>query len=438
MAITAKYRRLAAPLGAAAVVLIAAACSSSSTSTGASGPATGTSGTPATSSSTPASGSSSPATGSSTSAATGTPYVIGNIGTFSGAYASSDIGAHEAMDAWVKYTNAHGGINGHPVKMIQDDDQLNAGLALTDVKTMVQQDHVMAIVGTASVGAEDAWAPYIATTTTPVIGDDLAGDEMGKYKNFFPEGTARTTGYYFAVPKIASQLGDKQFGAVYCAEAAACSQIATSQKGQASAAGVSFVFSASASATATSYTAQCLAAKSSGAKAVALLLAGSVAGQFASACAQQGFTPQYLQAANGFTEQEKTISSLNGVAGPLPDFPWFSSATPAMQAFQTAMKTYEPQDFSSTSYGYTESAAMAWASAQIFAAAAANLPAGQASSADLEAQLYQLPKGDTFGGLTPPITYSSTGIEPDNKCFFEIQLKSGTYSALNGAKAFCA
>jgi branched-chain amino acid transport system substrate-binding protein len=437
MAISAKYRRLAAPLGAAAVVLVAAACSSSSTSsstTPAGGATTGSFTTPATSTSS----SSAPTTGSSTSAATGTPYVIGNIGTFSGPYASSDIGAHDAMDAWVKYTNAHGGVNGHPIKLIQDDDQLNAGLALTDVKAMVQQDHVMAIVGTASVGAEDAWAPYIATTTTPVIGDDLAGDEMGKYKNFYPEGTARATGYYFAPPKIANQLGDKQYGAVFCAEAAACSQIATSQKAQASAAGVSFVYSGSASATATSYTAQCLAAKSSGAKAVVLLLAGSVAGQFAAACAQQGFTPQWLQAANGFTEQEKSISSLNGSAGPLPDFPWFSSATPAMQAFQDAMKSYEPQDFSSTSYGYTESAAMAWASAQIFAAAAAKLPAGQDSSADVITQLGQLPKGDTFGGLTPPITYSAaSGPQPDDKCFFEIQLKSGTYGALNGAKAVC-
>jgi branched-chain amino acid transport system substrate-binding protein len=428
MALTKKHRRLAAPLGAAAVVLVVGACSSSpsSSSTGGStSTATASSSTPATSS-------------SATTAATGTPYVVGNIGTYSGPYASSGQGAHDAMIAWEKYTNAHGGINGHPIQLIQYDDQLNAGLALTDVKTMVQQDHVMAIVGVSSVGAEDAWAPYIASTTTAVIGDDLAGDEMGKYKNFFPEGTARTTGYYYALPKMADQLGDTKYGAIYCAEAAACSQIATSQKSQASAAGVSFVFSTSASATATSYTAQCLAAKSSGAKAIALLLAGSVAAEVAAQCAQQGYTPQYLQAANGFTEQETTNSSLNGVAGPLPDFPWFSSATPAMQEFQDAMHTYEPQDFSSSSYGYSEAAAMAWASAEIFEAAAENLPAGQDSSADLEQQLYKLPAGDTFGGLTPPITYSSSGIEPDNKCFFEIELKNGSYTALNGAKAVCA
>ena len=55
------------------------------------------------------------------------------------------------------------------------------------------------------------------------------------------------------------------------------------------------------------------------------------------------------------------------------------------------------------------------------------------------AQLYKLPKGDTFGGLTPPITYSgSGGPQPPSTCFFEIQLKSGSYAALNNAKPVCA
>jgi branched-chain amino acid transport system substrate-binding protein len=403
--------RFAAPVGAVVIALLAAACGSSTSSGGSAG---------------------------TSAKLTGTPYVIGNIGTYSGAYASSDIGAHDAMLAWAKYTNAHGGINGHPVKLVQFDDQLNAGLATTDVKQMVEQDHVMAIVGVSSVGAEDAWAPYISTSSTAVIGDDLAGDEMGKYKNFFPEGTATTVGYYYAMPRIAYLLGKKKYGAIYCAESVACSAIATSQKAQAGPAGVTFDFSASAAAAATSYTSQCLAAKSAGVTAVALMLNAQVAGEVAAACAQQGFTPQYLQAANGFSMQETSISSLDGVAGPLPDFPWFSSANPAMKQFQDAMHTYEPQDFSSTSYGYSEASAMAWSSAEIFEAAAEKLAPGHDTSADLEAQLYKLPKGDTFGGLTPPITYKDTGgPQPADNCFFEIQLKDGKYTSLNSAKPVC-
>ena len=415
-----RRRRFAVPVGAVAIMLLAAACSTSS------------------SSSTSASGAtSSPAGGQSAATPTGTPYVIGNVGTFSGAYASSNVGARDAMAAWAKYTNAHGGINGHPVKLIQMDDQLNAALALTQVKQLVQQDHVMALVGVSSI-VEDAWAPYIASGQTPVIGDDLAKDVMGAFKNFFPEGSTRTTGYFFGMPKVAALLGKKKYGAIYCAESTACSQIADSQKQQAAPAGVTFDFSASAAAAATSYTAQCLAAKAAGVDAVGLLLASQVADRVAAACAQQGFDPQWLQAANGFSQQETSMSALSGTAGPVPVFPWFSSSTPAMTAFQTAMHTYEPQDFSSSSYGYSEAAAQAWAAAQIFQAAAAKLPAGSVSGADLMAQLYKLPKNDTFGGLTPPISYADTGgPQPPVTCFFMIQLKSGTYTALNGAKAVC-
>jgi branched-chain amino acid transport system substrate-binding protein len=415
----AQHLRFVLPLGAVAIMLLAAACSSS----GAGG----------TSNASPSSSG-----GSQAATAKGTPYVIGNVGTYSGAYASSSAGAHDAINAWADYTNAHGGINGHPVKVIQMDDQLNSALALTQVKELVQQDHVMAIVGVSSVGTEDTWAPYIASGTTPVIGDLLAGDAMGKYKNFFPEGTAETTGFGYALPKIASILGNKRYGAIYCAETVACSAIADGQKQQAKAAGVSFVFSTAAATAATSYTAQCLAAKSADANAIALILPGQVAGEVAAACAQQGFTPQWLQGSNGFTEQETSVSALNGVAGPTADFPWFSSATPAMRQFQEAMHTYEPQDFSSTSYGYSEGAAMTWASAEIFEAAAKNLAPGQDTGADLIAQLYKLPKGDTFGGLTPPITYSASGLQPADTCFFEIQLKDGAYTALNGARPVCA
>jgi branched-chain amino acid transport system substrate-binding protein len=342
------------------------------------------------------------------------------------------------MDAWAKYTNAHGGINGHPIKLVQLDDQLNAALALTQVKQLVQQDHVMALVGVSSI-VEDAWASYIASGQTPVIGDDLAKDVMEKYKNFFPQGATRTTGYFYGMPKVAAVLGQKKYGAIYCAESTACSEIAASQKQQAAAAGVSYGFSASVAAAATSYTAQCLAAKAAGVGAVGLLLSSQVADQVAAACAQQGFNPQWLQAANGFSQKEVSDSALNNVAGPVPVFPWFSSATPAMKEFQDAMHAYEPQDFSASSDGYSGAAAQAWAAAKIFQAAAEKLPAGSSGGAALMAQLYQLPKNDTFGGLTPPISYANTGgPQPSVKCFFMIQLKGGTYTALNNTKPFCA
>jgi len=101
---------------------------------------------------------------------------------------------------------------------------------------------------------------------------------------------------------------------------------------------VKFVFSTAAAAT--SYTAQCLAAKNSGATAMALLLGEAIADRVATACEQQGYRPQFLQGSNGFTQGEASSTSLQGVVGPVPDFPWFASSTPAQQQFQSAMRLF--------------------------------------------------------------------------------------------------
>ncbi len=370
--------------------------------------------------------------GSGTSA---TPYVIGQVGTFSGSYASSNVGAKYGLDAWVKYTNAHGGVDGHPVKLISMDDQLNAALALTDVKQLVQQDHVMAIVGISSI-VEDGITSYIASGSTPLIGDDLAKQIMGVDKNFFPEGTTNQNLYYWGVPKVAALEGKTNFGAIYCAESVACQQIAAGQKQQAGSAGVKFGFVRSSSASATSYTPQCLAAKASGEDAIALILPESESVNVASSCTQQGYQPLYLEGSDGFTASESSAPVT--VAGPLPDFPWFDSNTPAEQAFQAAMHMYEPAAFSASTNGYGEGAASAWASGAIFAAAASHLSSGQTSGADLTNQLVALPKNDTFGGLTPPITYGpASSPQPGVNCMFAIELKDHKYSALQNGKELC-
>jgi branched-chain amino acid transport system substrate-binding protein len=401
-----------------AVVLGVAACSSGGSSA----------------SSTPSSTGEASSTGLS-----GTPYVIGNIGNYSGPYAPDSVGARDGLQAWQDYTNAHGGINGHPVKVIIMDDKTDSSDALTDVKTLIQQDHVLALVGIETV-TELGWVPYMAKQDVALIGDDLANTTTTTYPNFFAEGTTDNVGYYYALPKAAASLGKTSYGAIYCAESTECGQIADNQKAAASAAGVKFVFSQSASATATTYISQCLAAKASGATALSLLLGEAIAQEVAQACEQQGYHPQFLQAANGFTQGEASSAALQGVIGPVPDFPWFASSTTAERAFQSAMRTYEPQDFKSAgTYGYSEGTALAWASAQIFAAAAKSLPApGTATSADVLKALRGLPKNDTFGGLTPPLTYSASGgANPAVTCFFMIKLDNDAYSQLNNGATTC-
>ena len=71
-------------------------------------------------------------------------------------------------------------------------------------------------------------------------------------------------------------------------------------------------------------------------------------------------------------------------------------------------------------------------------AAAKSLPApGTATGQDVMGALRNLPPNDTFGGLTPPITYSKSGPNPPVTCFFMIKLENHAYSMLDGGKTIC-
>lgn len=389
------------------------------------------------------SGSSQSAAGSSSPAASGkTPYVIGQVGTFSGPNGSSQIGAKYGLDAWVKWTNAHGGINGHPVQLISLDDQQNAATLLTETKKLVQQDHVIALVGTAS-SVEPAMGPYIASGSVPLIGGDLSFTDFGQYQNFYPEGTTQDALYNWAPPASAALEKEAKYGAIYCVESSQCKQIVDAQKADAGSAGVSFVFSSGASASASSYTAQCLAAKSAGANAVGLFLAEVTVVQVISSCQQQGYNPLWLTGGTGMTASEASATS-GTVVGPVPTFPWFAASNPAEQAFQTAMHQYEAEVFTAApsslaSSGYGGAAVEAWVAGEIFAAAASNVPSGTAvTGAAIEAQLAQLPKGDTFGGSTVPLTYSGPDTkQPAVNCFYLLELRDHKYSVLDNGAPIC-
>src|ERR1700759_1448969 len=123
--------RLPAGAGAAAACAITA-CSSGSASLASSPASSGAS----------ASG----ASASSGAAASGTPIAVGSIGTYSGPLGSNTSRMGEVIKAWASWTNAHGGVGGHPVKLTVFDDGGNATTAITDVKQLITQDKVVAIV----------------------------------------------------------------------------------------------------------------------------------------------------------------------------------------------------------------------------------------------------------------------------------------------------
>ena len=56
----------------------------------------------------------------------GKPIVIGSVGSFTGPQAPALGAVDDTLKAWAEWKNANGGINGHPVKLIIEDDGSNA------------------------------------------------------------------------------------------------------------------------------------------------------------------------------------------------------------------------------------------------------------------------------------------------------------------------
>lgn len=73
--------------------------------------------------------------------------VIGSFQALSGAYAVIGQEMTKGMKAYFNWINSRGGIHGRKIELIVADDQLNPAKTVVEVKRLVEQDKVFAIVG---------------------------------------------------------------------------------------------------------------------------------------------------------------------------------------------------------------------------------------------------------------------------------------------------
>jgi branched-chain amino acid transport system substrate-binding protein len=419
-----RYRRTATACLAFALAAGVAACSSaSSTSTSSSG----------TSASSPAA--SAPAASASGSAATGTPIVIGSVGSYT-EDGFTDPG-EPAIEAWASWVNAHGGINGHPVKLIVEDNKGDQAQAVSLVKQLVQQDHVVAFVSNQDGSLNEGYASYLDQQKIPVVGGSVftlepwVSDPM-----FFPEGlTAIQDMSSLAIS--AKQLGITTVGSLACSEAAQCAAANGLAKEVFDAAGINDSYGGLVSSTATDYTASCLTAQQKGVKGLILLVPSAAEGQvIAGDCQRQNYSPSYIIPGEAIGAGYLASAAFNKAFTSAPTLPWFSTA-PAMADFDAAMKQYAPSvNLNSPSVQEPLTATDAWVSGLMFQQAVKLSGAtGIPTSADILAGLAKF-KDETLGGMAAGLTYTN----PKNKiesCYFTIQIKSQQFSLPNGATPSC-
>jgi branched-chain amino acid transport system substrate-binding protein len=384
-------------------------------------------------------GSSSTATSSSAAAAAtvasstakGAPIVVGSVCSCSGLHASATARVKDVSVAWADAVNARGGINGHPVKMIVKDDGSDPAQALKIVKDLVQNQHVMAIVGDDSL-VDQAWAPYVASTGVPVVGGFSFEAPFVTNPSFFASGTQVPVAT-LGTMTLAKQAGKKKMGILYCAETPACAQFDPIGKGSAKLVGLGYT-SGKVSATAPSYTAPCLAMKSAGADALFVVHNGAVVQRIVDGCAEQGYRPLQVAQMNAVEPGWLKDPNFEGAVLSSPTALYSDAAQAAVKEMLDALDKYAPGLRDSA--GFNPNVIYPWTAGKLFEAAATSAAIKPTSTpADVKKGLYGL-KNETLGGLTPPLNFTA-GQPAFVPCYFTVGLQGGKFVPRNGDKPTC-
>jgi branched-chain amino acid transport system substrate-binding protein len=373
---------------------------------------------------------------SSTASAAPAPIKVGVVCSCTGAVGSAFVLVTDGYLAWAKATNAKGGIAGHKIDVIEVNDQSTPGTSITQAHALVD-DGVVAVMVSSLVQA--AILPVFAAAGIPVVGEayGVAGlpqntDVFGTTDTIAPASLSATEDV-----DLAKAAHVKKLAYLYETTAASTGLTTAELSTAAAKEGIKLVYSVATSLTETNYDAECIAAEQSGA--TGFIDGGGAPSNVeavASSCSLQNYDPVYFVSAQDW----------RGISAPLakdsymssPTAPPFDTAIPAIKLWQATVNKYYPNDLKDPNLD-PEVQISTYEGGLLLhdALTAAHLTSSQKVTSKLIIKgLYSL-KGDSLGGLAPPITYEhgTTHVIP---CFFESKQVNGKVSVLNGGKGVCA
>ena len=322
--------------------------------------------------------------------------------------------------------NAAGGINGRKVQLYIEDDQGNVQTSLQEVKQLVQQDHVVALVGEASSSGDAAWASYVTKAGVPVVGGITQDTPFITSPDFFAAAGNLIASFY-GTAAVAAKDGPRT-GEIYCAEITACAGVLPILNSVAKTTGVKISYSGSAAATAPGYTAQCVGLKDAGVQSYGLALASTTLRRVHDQCVQQGLTAPVI-VTNAIDSTFLSDPSFNGTQIVESVHPFWDVTTPAGKAMHAALAKYAPQVGSAT-VPLNGQVSLAWGAGLLFEAAVKAAGPGPVTSASIKRGLYSL-KGDTLGGFTAPLTFTP-GKPALVNSYYTFEIKNGQFVAPDG------
>jgi branched-chain amino acid transport system substrate-binding protein len=354
---------------------------------------------------------------------------VGAIGPYSGANSSGYSGLPKVLSAWEQTVNDNGGINGYRVNLITQDVGLNPTAGPVDAKTLIAQDHVVAIIDDTDSN-DGTWLPYATSHNIPVIAGIPNDLSLVNPQDFDP---------FVSVPAIVAgvvQNAKATGGGLSLTEnGGSQSSFATLLFTQvAKSLGVRLASHATVPATTVDFTAICQQIKNAAATALYNGVTEATLNQsLIDTCRQQGVQATTLLTGNTSIPAWKTDPAFRGSV--VEDFvsPFFDTDVPGVKAYRDALQKYAPSVIGTTADNPLSLAA--WASAQLLAAAAAK-QAGPLTPAKVENGLYLL-KGSTLDGIIPPVTFTR-GAPYNSACYFSWRISSSSqFTPMNKAQPTC-
>jgi branched-chain amino acid transport system substrate-binding protein len=385
------------------------------------------------SSSSTAGGSSAAASG--TSSPTGAPFKLGFICECTANVLGATVDASAVIKAWESYTNAHGGVNGHPVDVIVESEPANPGVALNDVKDLASKG-IIALID-ADPTDDTGFTSYALGLNIPIFSEPFSSPGMTVSPNSFATGVSEN---YLADEIILAtkKAGATKLAMLYCAEVAVCAfEVDPMKAAAAKYGGVDVVYSASILAAAPNYTAQCLEAKNKGADAMFIADSAGPSLAAASSCAQQGYTPHQVSDEAAYSMAFAGKPGMDGFIGTTDNWPFFDTSIPAAKTFHDALQQYDPGALTNPIFGV--GVELEWTIGMLFTEAAVKGKVGTTNPmtpAALFDGLYA-DSGTTLGGMTPPLTFIK-GQGHEDHCWFWVGINNGKFNTSYGTQPACA
>jgi branched-chain amino acid transport system substrate-binding protein len=364
------------------------------------------------------------------------PIKVGVVCSCTGAAGAAFVLVTDGYLAWAKATNAKGGIAGHQIDVIDVNDQSTPGTSITLAHQLVS-DGVVAVMVSSLV--QQAILPVFASAGIPVVGEayGVAGlpqntDVFGTTDTIAPASLSATEDV-----DLAKAAHVKKMAYLYETTAASTGLTTAELTAAAAKAGIKVVYSVATSLTQTNYEAECIAAQQAGATG---LIDGAGAPlnveNVATSCSLENYKPVYFVSAQNW----------NGISAPLAKDSYMSSATappfdtaiPAIRLWRDTVSKYFPGALQNSNLD-PEVQISTYEGGLLLhdALVAAHLTSSEKVTSKLIVKgLYAL-KGDSLGGLAPPITYEH-GTTHVLDCWFESAQVNGKVSILNGGKGVCA